>query len=519
MTAVRVAGSLVGAAAGIAGVTVLARLAGLGRTAVFTHTVGYDCVAGTYQVANTVPNVVFEVVAGGALASVVVPVLAPLVQAGDREAASRTVSALLSWTVLLLVPVSLLGLLVAPTIVRLLFGDHPTCGPAALVVGADLLRVFAPQVVLYGVAVVLTGVLQAHHRFLGPALAPLLSSVVVGGTYLLYAGRGGATGDGPAELAGLSDAQRLFLGVGTTLGVVAMTVALVVPMRGTGLSLRPRLRFPGGVAPRVRQLAAAGVAVLAAQQFAFVVGLRLSSGGATTSQAVFTIGWTLFLVPWAVLAVPLATSAFPRLAAAEEAAFADLAARTLRLVVVVSLLGGVALFAAAGPIAVVLAQGPELAGALRAFAPGLLGYGVVALLTRALYARDRGRRAAVATAVGWAVVVAVDLLLVGGTDLSRPTALGLGNTAGMTVAGLLLAGELRQVAPGALAGTVRTTAVGASCAAAAAGLSLLVPDPGGVATALGLGAGLALAAAAVVVAGLRVADPGGFVGLRARPAP
>src|SRR5687768_17866434 len=122
MTRLPVGRTLLGAAAGIALVTVLARVVGFGRVAVFGRAVGPTCVGDTYQLANAVPNVVFEIVAGGALASLVVPVLAGAVASGDRAAASRTTSALLTWTVAVLVPLAVVGALAAPLLLRALVG-------------------------------------------------------------------------------------------------------------------------------------------------------------------------------------------------------------------------------------------------------------------------------------------------------------------------------------------------------------------------------------------------------------
>jgi putative peptidoglycan lipid II flippase len=508
---VRAARTLLGAAAGIALVTVAARAVGFGRTAVFSRTVELTCLGDTYTVANAVPNVVFEIVAGGALASLVVPVLAPAVEAGDRAAASRTVSALLSWTLLVLTPVALVGLATAPLLVRGLLGSSE-CGPAAQTVGTAMLRVFSPQIVLYGVAVVLTGVLQAHRRFLGPALAPLLSSVVVAGSYLLYALRG------RQDLDTLSRSQELVLSVGTTAGVAVLALVLVVPLRGTGLRLRPTLTFPPGVAGRVRRLAAAGVAGLAAQQVALVVALRLAADSARGGPARFTVATALFLLPWAVLAVPIATSAFPRMAAADDAGYADVTGRAVRAVVVLSLAGAAALAAVAVPAARLLDpdQAAALAGAVRAFAPGLLGYGLLALLTRALYARGQGRAAGTATVAGWLAVAAADVVLVLGTDLAPVTALGLGNTVGMTVAALLLVRAVRRRSPGALQGSGRTAATATVAALVAGGALTALPlpaDPAVPATVL-LGAGLAGAATLLYAGLLRVADPAALRGLR-----
>ncbi len=504
---------LLGAAAGIALVTIAARVVGFGRTAVLSRTLGTSCVGDVYSAVNAVPNVVFEVVAGGALASVVVPVLAGAVATGDRDRASRTASALLSWTVVVLLPVVLVGILVAPLVVRALLGGDPACAQA-VDTGTRMLVVFLPQVLLYGIAVVLTGVLQAHRRFLGPALAPLLSSVVVIGAYLLYAARGRVE-----DVAELSRTQELVLSIGTTLGVAVLALSLVVPLRRCGLHLRPSLSFPPGVAATARRLAGSGVAGLAAQQVALVVALRLALDGAPGSVVVFGVATALFLLPWAVLAVPVATSAFPGLSASasagEQEQYAALAGRSLRLVLLAMTAAAAVLAAVAAPVARLLVEGAPgvessdvLARSVLSFAPGLVGYGLLALLGRALYARGDGRTPGAATVAGWLSVAAADLLLVRALPgVDRVVLLGVGNTVGVTVAGLLLLLGLRRAAPTALVGAGRTAAAGAAGALLGLGAASRVPLPdGGVLVDLATAAGLALLVGAVFLVVVRLLD-------------
>jgi putative peptidoglycan lipid II flippase len=506
--------TLAGAAAGVAVITVASRLVGFGRVGVLSRTLGTSCVGDTYQAANAIPNVVFEVVAGGALASIVVPVLAGVVAAGDREMAGRVASALLTWTVLILTPVTVVGLLVAPLLMRALVGDGPRCGRPMLDVGGRMLVVFLPQIVLYGVGIVLAGILQAHRRFLGPAVAPLLSSVVVITAYLLYAAQG------PTTLDRLTREQELTLSVGTTLGVAVLSLGLVVPVRRCGLRLRPSLGFPSGVGLRVRRLAGAGIAALAAQQVALVVALRLAAHGPEGSLVVFQVATALFLLPWAVLAVPVATTAFPSLTAAaaagEDREYTGVARESV-MAVVVAMLGGVALLVAvSGPAARILVAGVpghasvgSLAHATAAFAPGLVGYGLVALLGRALYARGDGRRPAMATVAGWLVVAGVDAALVTWAHgLSRVVALGLGNTAGMTVAAVLLLAGLHRIAPGALAGTARAAAVGVLGCALGLLAAAVVPTLGSSVAASVATAGLLVVVVTGVYVGvLRALEP------------
>jgi putative peptidoglycan lipid II flippase len=253
--------------------------------------------------------------------------------------------------------------------------------------------------------------------------------------------------------------------------------------------LRPTWQFPPGIAARVRGLALAGIAALVAQQLALVVALRLAAHGSEGSIVVFQVATAVFLLPWAVLAVPVATAAFPRLTASAESgqddAYADVAARSVSAVAV-AMLGAVAvLVAVAEPAARLLVAGvpgPEsvrvLTHAVVAFAPGLVGYGLVALVGRALYARGEARSVAVATVAGWVAVAVLDVVLVAGSDLDRVTALGLGNTGGMTVAGLLLVLGLRRVSPESLRGLGPTAGVAALAAGLAIGAAELVPAMG-----------------------------------------
>jgi len=522
-------GGLARAALGIAAVTVLARVLGFGRVVVFSHSVGTTTCLGTaYFTANTVPNLLFEVVAGGALAGAVVPVLAGPVQGGDTGTAGRIASALLGWTLIVLTPLAVLAAALARPMVGLFFGPGSAgCDRAGVTsLAARMLVVFAPQILLYGVGIVAVGVLHAHRRFLGPALAPLLSSAVVIAAYLAYALQ---TGGHPSDLRELSTARELTLSVGTTLGVAVLSLSLLVPLRRTRLRLRPTLRFPPGVAPQVRRLALAGLAGLAAQQVSVAVVLRLADTAQPRGGIVlYNLAWTLFLLPWAVLAVPIATSAFPalsgRAAAGDADGYAGTAATTTRGIVLVTAAAAAALVAAALPAARMLVLGTpgdpnpaELARALVAFAPGLLGYGLVAHLSRALYAGGESRAAGVATVAGWLTVAVADVALVGALPAGwTVAALGAGNTIGMTVAGLLMLRSLgRRTAGAGLAGVSRALAVALPAAAAATVVGRLLAGVLPSAGTLGSAAAAATVGAATVAVFALLAASAGREDLRA----
>lgn len=476
------AAGLAGGALTVAVVTVVARVVGLGRWVVFSKTVGGGCLADAYNTANLLPNVLFEVVAGGALAGAVVPVLAGAVARSDRAAIDRTVSALLSWTLLLLLPVSVVTALVARPAVKALLGDDVDCA-GAVDAATRMLLMFTPQLVCYGLAVVLGGTLQAHRRFLAAAVAPLVSSAVVIGAYLSFV----ALADGERAVAAVPRSAEAALAVGTTLGVASLALTVALPVRATGVRVRPTLTFPDGVRPRVRALAAAGIAVLLAQQVTLLVIAWLANhSGDPGALTAYTWAWAVYLVPYAVLAVPIATSTFPRLAAAADAGDRDTVARltasTTRAVVLVSA-GGAALIAAArAPIAQVfatnggLADAGVLADGIGVFAPGLLGFGLVAHLTRVLYAGHHGRAAAGAAVTGWLLVILADVLVVAAApDRNTVAALGAGNTVGMTAAGVLLVLAVKRAHGGvALAGLGRTAAVAVGAGVVAAELGNLV---------------------------------------------
>ncbi|MFM6848172.1 MAG: murein biosynthesis integral membrane protein MurJ [Terrabacter sp.] len=307
-------GGLLVAAGTIAALTLLARVVGFGRWFAFSHSVGATCVGSVYQSVNAVPNVLFEIAAGGVLAAVVVPLVAGALARGDRSHADETASALFTWAVVVLVPLAAVVGLTARPVASGLLG---TGCRGEVDLGAELLRVFAVQIPLYGVAIVLAGVLQSHRRFVGAALAPLLSSLVVIAAYLGYRA---LVPDPAAPIGDVPRSATVVLGVGTTLGVVALALPLVVPVRRAGIRLRPQLRFPDGVARRVRTLAVAGLLAVAGQQLATLVVIRLANdrGGAGTLN-VYTYAQAVTLLPYAVLAVPLATAAFPSLAGAHAA--------------------------------------------------------------------------------------------------------------------------------------------------------------------------------------------------------
>lgn len=504
-------GSSLGAKAGQVGTFTLAsRLLGFLRWVVQAATVGSGAMAGAYSSANQIPNVFYEVVVGGALAGTVVPLLAGAIAHGQREKVRETASGLLGLTLAVLVPLAVLMVLFAEPLAQLLVtGDtHMGTDKAAITYWGGshqlvvaFLRMFALQIPLYGLGVVLTGVLQAYNRFTWPALAPIFSSLVVMLTYGIY----GALID-----AGHYAQAVLVLGWGTTAGVAALSLPLLWPMHRLGLGLRARLRLPAGTFTQLRSLAGAGIAALIAQQISVltVVAVARRYGSAGTI-AIYQYTQAIYVLPYAVLAVPLATVVYPQLAARLASKHVsretkDLIANSTALVTLAACVGAGALMLGA-PVAQqvfgLITTVDYMGAALVAFAPGLVGYALIYQLTRVLYVLDAARSAALATCLGWLVVAGASWMFSANAKGAAVLVyLGAASSAGMSLAGVALALVLaRRVGGRALVPSLKIVTLYLVVSAPALALAQLL-DPTSALGIVGLLA-LALAVAGVIALG------------------
>jgi putative peptidoglycan lipid II flippase len=491
----------------VAGVTVLARVVGFGRWLVFSKTVGAGCLAEAYTTANQLPNILFEIVAGGALAGAVSPVLAGPVARGDRAAQGRIVGALLSWSLLLLTPFALLSWLLASSYTDALLDPGADCGGSAAT-ATRMLVIFVPQVFGYAIAVIATAVLQSHKRFAAGALAPLISSLVVVATYFVFAS---AAPVADAASRGATD----LLAWGTTAGVAALALTVLVPMLLLRLPIKLTLRLDPGVGPVLRKLALAGLAVLIAQQLTFVVTTYLANHrGVAGSIAVYTWANAVYLLPYAVLAVPITTAVFPRLAAAFQAGdrFDVYAAASTRAVMLAGGAGAALLVGTAIPVARIFAydngavreaQATSMGNGLVAFAPAAIGFAVLMHVGRVLYARHSGREVAVVTSAAWVVVAVAGVVLTARWDAvpALATAMSVGMVVGAVVLVIVLSRAAGRAALAGLGRATLTALVGAAVAGAAGWAVALPGDSAGVGTAVvfALLSGLAVVLVYVVV--------------------
>ena len=413
----------VGRAARIMGAaTAVSRLLGFGRVLVIAAVLGTTDLGNIFSASNSVSNVLFDLLAAGALSAVLVPAFVELlerrIRTGEADA-ERLAGALLGWSLVVLGPVCLAGVVAAPALARLL-----TTGTADPVVAAGqrelatfLLRLFVPQVLLYAVGAVSTAVLHARRHFTVTAVAPIGNTVMMVlclGTFRFLHGPG-------APGLVLSATERWALGAAGTLGVAAFVGIPSVALWRMGFRVRLGVPRPAALPGLGRAVRLSGWAGLQHAGTAILLGAALLVGmGVSGGVVAYQVAFACFLVPYAVLALPLITAVLPELAG--EARQVDLGAfgRSLRW----TLDGMVGFVVPVSVAGVVLAPrvmerlafgqtsqgGGRLIGVgLAALAAGLLPYGAFLLFVRAHYALGEGRAPAVvalASAVGGAALMA-----------------------------------------------------------------------------------------------------------------
>jgi putative peptidoglycan lipid II flippase len=491
--------------------TALSRILGLVRTLVFAQSVGAGCLGTAYVTANQVPNLIYELAIGGALTSAMVPVLA---RSADRSATDprhkahveQVSSALLTWSVLILLPLTAAVVIAARPIAGLLIPANPNaaCPRADMVATTgDMLMIFAPQIFLYGFSVVLFGLLQAYRRFAGYALAPVLGNVVTIVSFLVFAAL-----DGNADIARTPLAAMLVLTIGTTMNIGTLVLVALPPTVRLKLKIRPRLAFPPGVLRQTGGLALVGLLEFLAGDLYSVVTIALANGhGDTGALVLFNYQTLVFMSVCSVLPVAIVTSAFPVLSATDGDQFDKTSAGSTRAVSLMSWLGTAVIVAVAIPAAHVLAKEPDqvtqLAQTLLVCAPGIAGFALVTLMSRVLFALGKLKAAGYGLVAGplLQLAVSIPLVLAAPPHLVVP-ALGLAGTVGqlaVAVPMVLVVGRIRGAA--AIAGVGQATLVGiaAAAAASAAGLGVTLVVPAGASKVFDAGSGAASAAVAVVI--------------------
>jgi putative peptidoglycan lipid II flippase len=434
--------------------TGLSRLTGFLRVAAMAYALGVteSRLADAYNIANTTPNIIYELAVGGILASVFVPVFVERLEAEGREQAWHTARAVMTFTLVALSGVMVLGILGSGLIVRMYtLGVHGTEVEAQRALASFFLKWFMPQIVFYGLgAGVATGLLNAHRKFAAPMFAPILNNLIATATFFLFAALT-PRGVTPTPTS-ISAAQKYVLAAGTTLGVAAMTVAVLFALRQIGFRWRWTVDLADRGFRQILRLARWTAVYVVANQLGYLVVIALATrqqGGYTA----YTSAFIFFQLPYAIFAVSIMTALLPALSSRWADEDLDMfrsrvvsGLRGTAFIVVPAAFGYLAL---AVPIVRVTLQhgvtGAQstdvLAGVLRNFSFGLFPFCAFQLLLRAYYAMQDTKTPALINIGAVALNTAVNFLYFRYFGVEG---LALGHATAYTGAAIFAAWRLRR---------------------------------------------------------------------------
>jgi putative peptidoglycan lipid II flippase len=374
--------------------TALSRITGFARLAATTYAIGLGALTDTYTLANNTPNIVYELLLGGVLSATLVPVFVHHAEEDDDEGTSAVISV----STAALVAIVVIGIVAAPWIVRV-YTVTAEQGVAAeqREVATALLRLFMPQMLFYGLTAMATAVLNARRRFAAPAFAPVLNNLIVTVMLLSLPEIAGGT----PSLDDVRDDRTLLLllGVGTTLGIVAMTLVLLPAVRASGFRFRWNLDRRNAAVREVGRMSGWTLGYVVANQIALLIVLLLANRQ-VSGVASYTAAYVFFLLPHALVAVSLMTTIVPELASAwrrqDGEAFRERFSLGVRLMTLVVLPAATGYVLLAKPIIRALLEHGALGAQPRAadlaadnlamFGIGLLGFSVYLFTLRGFYA-------------------------------------------------------------------------------------------------------------------------------------
>ncbi|MGW9073410.1 murein biosynthesis integral membrane protein MurJ [Streptomyces yangpuensis] len=377
--------------------SIVSRATGFIRSAVVVAALGTGLLGDGYAVANTVPNIIYILLIGGALNAVFVPELVRAAKEHADGGAAYT-DRLLTACTAALVALTATAVIAAPLIVSAYTGYSGAQADTTVA----LARYCLPQILFYGLFTLLGQVLNSRGRFGAMMWTPVLNNVVIIAVFglFLYLSHDGATG--------LTAAETRLLGLGTTAGIVVQALALIPSLRAARFRWRPRFDWRGSGLGRPLRNAGWTVLLVLTNQIAYWVVTRLST--ATGQRAVdaglaggagytaYSNAYQLWIVPQGIITVSLVTALMPRMSSA--ATDGDLGA--VRRDVSYALRSSAALVVPAAALMAALAPWVMgsvfgygrtgaadieiMAGMLAAFAPGLVAFSAQYVLSRGFYA-------------------------------------------------------------------------------------------------------------------------------------
>ncbi len=309
--------SVLGSSALMAAGTVVSRFSGYLRAALLVAALGTGLHADIFNIANTIPNMLYILLAGGVFNAVLVPQLVKAIR-NDPDGGAAYTNRVITLAALFLFTVSVLLVIAAPLVMRVLV--DPSYFDASHAAERDSMITFAryclPQVFFYGMFVLVGQVLNARRSF-GPMMwAPIANNVLSVGVLVIYLITVGAA-DKSEQAGGFSSGAEALLGIGSTLGIAAQLLILVPYLKRSGFTFQPRFDFRGTGLGQTFRLGLWTVLFVVVNQVAYTVVVRLASNGSASGGTGYTIysnAFLLVMVPHAIITVSLATAVLPRLA-------------------------------------------------------------------------------------------------------------------------------------------------------------------------------------------------------------
>jgi putative peptidoglycan lipid II flippase len=429
---------------------VLSQIVSLISKILVTQAFGTSAAYDAFNTANRLPDILFQLMAGGALASAFIPTYTSFLVAEKKKEADQLASTVGSWIFILLITGATLCAIFAPQLVRYVLapGYVQPNKIQYIPITVSLLRILLLCPIIFGISGLVMGILNAHHRFFFSALAPMFYSLGwIGGVLFL------------APTLGI---------YGLAWGVVSGACLHLAVQLPALFSLRPVYRFSLSTSdPAVRNVArlmAPRVIGQSAVQFNFLINTMLTSGLSVGSLSAITLAFNLMLQPEIAIAQASATAAFPTLSAQVSRGETDSMRSTL-----LSVLRGVFFLALPASIGLILLARPIVrmmfergsfdahstdlvVWALEFYAAGLVAHSVVEVLTRAYFALQDTVTPVAVSVGGMIVNVALSLALLGAFSAAGwmpHGGLALANTlatfAEMTALMLLLRGKFHRL--------------------------------------------------------------------------
>ncbi|MEU4674194.1 murein biosynthesis integral membrane protein MurJ [Amycolatopsis sp. NPDC023774] len=287
--------------------SLISRITGFLWKLLLAAAIGTGIANDSFNVANTMPNIIFELLIGGVLTSVVVPLLVRSQDDPDHGAAYA--QRLLTVGLTLLLGGTLIAVIAAPAFTSLYVDSSGQASSGLTTAFAYLLL---PEIFFYGVFALLSAMLNAKQIFGPTAWAPVINNVVVIFTILVvWVMPGSIDTDHPS----ITDPKVLTLGLGVTGGIVAQAIILVPPLLRTGF--RPKWRW--GIDKRMKEfggLALWVIGYVGVSQIGYTITTRVLTNGAPGGVTAYTNAWLLFQLPYGVIGVSLLTAIMPRMSRA-----------------------------------------------------------------------------------------------------------------------------------------------------------------------------------------------------------